>query len=296
MGGTGAAGAVERGPRFDDAMKAIADDDPGALLGVLPPTAGISVGGGLQPLDRELGRSAVRADLLCRVGDTVVHGEYVKDRRSDLPIRMVEYRVQIRRRFPTVRIVQFVLVLADDLVVPDRYEDPDGTMFVRWSVVRAADLDRERLLAASTTAALAALVTGSDADRARALTAAVDLIAHAAPSRSRALLDAAATLASIHLPVHIIESALLEATMPVPIRDLPLARALLDEGVVKGRVEGARDHAVAMAQALLRHRFGDDLRIHALAEELADLPVDDAADKILAVGRLEDLLTTRAPE
>src|SRR4051812_15556140 len=75
MAGTPEAG--ERGSRFDDAMKAVADDDLQGLLAALPPTSAIDVSGGLAPLDRELGRSAVRPDLLARTGHVVVHGEYV---------------------------------------------------------------------------------------------------------------------------------------------------------------------------------------------------------------------------
>src|SRR4051812_47628574 len=279
-------GGVGGGPRFDDAMKAVADDDPLALLAVLPPTAAIAAGEAWRPLDRELSRSTVRADLLGQDGDVVVHGEYVKDRRSDLPLRMVEYRAQIRRRHADRRIVQFVLALADDLGVPDHYADPDGTMVVRWAVVRAADLDRDLLLTRSTTATLASLAEGTPAERARALTAAADLIARTDQSRQRRLLDAAATLASIHLSLPIIESALKEATMPVPIRELPLARALFDEG----RAEGAHEGSMAMSVAILRHRFGDDARISAAAEALSDLTEDEAVVKIMAASRLEDLL------
>src|SRR3954469_22408032 len=211
-----------RGPRFDDAMKAVAEDDLAGLLAVLPPTEAIDVAAGLAPLDRELGRSAVRPDLLVRTEDVIVHGEYVKDRRTDLPLRMVEYRAQIPRRHPVERLVQFVLVLDRTIFVPDRYEDPDGLMSVAWAVVTTADLDAVRLLGRPATAALASLAPGSRSDRARALTDAADLIAELEPSRRRRLLGAAATPASIHLPLLIIEAALQEATMPVPMDELPL--------------------------------------------------------------------------
>ncbi len=132
MGQAGAGGGIERGPRFDDAMKAVAEDDPLALLAVLPPTAAIVAGEAWRPLDRELSRSTVRADLLGQVGEIVD---------------------------------QFVLALADDLAVPDHYDDPDGTMAVQWAVVRAADLDRDLLLTRSTTATLASLAQGTPAER-----------------------------------------------------------------------------------------------------------------------------------
>src|SRR5436305_10069435 len=54
-------------------MKAVAEDDLAGLLAVLPPTEAIDVAAGLAPLDRELGRSAVRPDLLVRTEDVIVH-------------------------------------------------------------------------------------------------------------------------------------------------------------------------------------------------------------------------------
>jgi hypothetical protein len=279
-----------RGPRFDDAMKAVAEDDLAGLLAVLPPTEAIDVAAGLAPLDRELGRSAVRPDLLVRTEDVIVHGEYVKDRRTDLPLRMVEYRAQIRRRHPIERIVQFVLVLDRTIFVPDRYEDPDGLMSVAWAVVTTADLDAHRLLGRPATAALASLAPGSRADRARALTDAADLIAEPEPSRRRRLLAAAATLASIHLPLLIIEAALQEATMPVPMDELPLAHALKEryetQGLTKGRAEGRAD----VTRALLRRRFGDDARIDAVVAGLAGLSDDEALGRIMEAVHVEDLL------
>ncbi len=79
--------------------------------------------------------------------------------------------------------------------------------------------------------------------------------------------------------------------MPVPIRELPLARALFDEGRAEGRAEGAQAAAMAMSEALLRHRFGDDDRIPAAAAALSDLTEDEAVTRIMAASRLVDLLS-----
>lgn len=292
MAGPGQGG--RRGPVYDDAMKVLAEDDPAALLRVLPPTAELAEDGPMQSLDRELAGSAVRTDLLVRLSQSLVHGEYVKDPTDDLALRMVDYRLRIRRRHREVRVVQFVLVLRRGFAVPDRYDDPDGSLSARWAVVQVAGLDRHRLLAAPTTAALAALVDGSLEERAAALTAAADVIAALDGPRRRRVVDAAATLSSIHLPPPIIESALQEAAMPVPIRELPLARALLDEGREQGRVEGEAlgEHraAVRMTSLLLRRRFGDDARIETVAEALAALPDERRLDLIASATRLDDLL------
>lgn len=181
-------------------MKALAEDDLGALLAVLPPTAALASGPPLRPLDRKLPGSAVRTDLLAGTPAAIVHGEYVKDLTPDLALRMVDYRLRIRRRHPGVAIVQFVLVLRDGVVVPDRYDDPDGALTASWHVVHVGGLDRDRLLSTPTSAALAALARGSTRERAQALVDATAVIATLEPSRRRRLLDAAVTLASIQLP------------------------------------------------------------------------------------------------
>ena len=296
-GGTG-----RRGPVYDDAMKMLAEDDLAALLSVLPVTAD-AVTAPVRPvrLDGELAASAVRADLLVRLPGLIMHGEYVKDLTRDLPLRMVEYRLRIRRRHPDVRIVQFVLVLQDGVDVPGRFDDPDGVLSARWTVLRVSDLDRERLLASPTTAPLAVLVGGNAAQRAANLTEASNVIAGTQDPRRGRLLAAAATLASIALPVPIIEAALQEATMPVPIRDTPLARELYregleqgleqghEQGVEQGRAEGERLAVVRLTALLLRRRFGDDPRIDELASRLAALGEDRRLDLIAAAPDVDAL-------
>lgn len=47
-------------------------------------------GTGAQPLSTELPGSSMRADLLARTPDGIVHVEFVKDRSPNLDLRMVE--------------------------------------------------------------------------------------------------------------------------------------------------------------------------------------------------------------
>lgn len=233
--------------------------------------------GGAEPLTIELPGSTTRADLLARTTNGIVHVEFVKDPTPDLDLRMVDYRLRLRRRDRDVALAQYVPVL-QDIALPERYVDagPDR-LDATWTLVRLPNLDPGPLLAGPTTAAVAALAAGSPAERAAALTAAVELIAACTtPDRRKLLLGVATTLASITLPAATIDSALKEAHMPVPVRDTPLGRLLLDEGRQEGRQEGIqageRAAVVRLTRLMLRQRFGDDPRIDAVADSLADLP------------------------
>jgi len=146
---------------YDDAMKVLADDDLDAVLSV------VGVHGVAQRLNVELAGSAVRADLLARTAGAIVHVEFVKDAAPDLDLRMVDYRTRVRRTDRHTPIAQYVLVLGDDVTVPDRYDDVDaGRSVFGWTVVRLADLDPVPLLSCPTTAAIAALARGTLDERA----------------------------------------------------------------------------------------------------------------------------------
>jgi len=280
-------------------MKILADDDLDAVLSLV----GVH-GTGAQPLNTELPGSSMRADLLARTPEGIVHVEFVKDRSPNLDLRMVEYWLRVRYQERDTPLEQYVLVLGDDVVVPDRCVDR-GRVVLSWSVVRLGELDPGPLLDCPTTAALAALCRGTPEQRAAVLTVAAELIAATDPDRGRTLLDAATILASIVLPAPIIDTALKEATVPVLIRDTPLGREIYEagvqegraegvqegraEGVQEGRAEGVRLAVLRLTGLMLRQRFGDDQRIDAIAERLAGLPDEQRLTRIAAATGLDDL-------
>ena len=269
------------GPVYDDAMKILADDDLGALLTVV----GV-VGDGAERLNVELPGTTVKADLLASTVEGIVHVEFVKDPSPDLDLRMVDYRLRLRRGDRTTPIAQYVLVLRD-VDVPDRYDDVDtGQLRCRWTVVRVSSLDPVRLLSTPTTAALAALAPGTASQRASMLLAAAELItAHADPDRRDALLGAATTLASIVLPRRTIRTALKEAAMPVPVRDTPLGRELYEEG----RHDGRQEAVLHLTVLLLRQRFGNEPRCREVAAGLVDLSDEERLARLAAAESLDDL-------
>jgi len=278
-------GRYRSGPVYDDAMKVLAADDLDAVLTLV----GVH-GQGAREMNVELAGSAKRVDLLARTASGIVHVEFMKDPDPELDLRMVEYWVRVRRQVRERRtpIAQFVLVLGDDVVAPDRCLE-QGREVLRWTVVRLGDLDPDLLLERPTTAAVAALARGSESQRAQVLTAAAELIAATDPGRSRTLLTAATILASIVLPSPIIGTALKEATsMPVLIRDTPLGREIYEEARNEGRQE-ARQAVSELTALVLRRAFGDDPRIDTVAERLADLPDDERLTVLTTATSLDDL-------
>jgi hypothetical protein len=266
---------------YNNAMKILADHDLGALLtlvGIHEPAT---------RLDGELASSSRTADLVVSSGGGIVHVEFVKDLTPDLDLRMVDYRLRLRRRDRTKPISQYVLALGG-VRPPERYDDVDvGALTCRWTVVRLDELDPDALLRTPTTAALAALARGDDAQRIDVLTAAAELIVGSTdPERGDLLLDAAATLASIVLPRSTIVQALKEATMPVRIIDTPLGRAWYEEG----REEGERQAVLRITRIMLGQRFGtDDPRLDAIAAHLALLPDDERLARLAAATSLDEL-------
>jgi len=274
------------GPVYDDAMRALADDDTAALLHL----AGVPAGE-IVRRHGDLPAHTIHADLVVALSSGgVVHMEYVMDATPDLDLRMVDYRVRLRRRDRTGSVRQFVLALGD-VDVPERYTDVDeGMLTCSWTVVRTRDINPARMLAFPSTAPLAALGRGTADERAAALTAAADLIlAVPDPERRTRLLAAATTLASIVLSADTIDSALKEATMPVPVRDTPLGRLLLDEGREEGREEGRRFESTRLTALMLRRRFGLDPRIDGIAEALAELPDEERMTAVEDAASLDDL-------
>ncbi len=241
-------------------------------------------GRGAEPVATELPGSTTRADLLARTGAGIVHVEFVKDAAPDLDLRMLDYRLRLRRRDREIPIGQYVLALTE-IAVPT----------CSWAVVRLADLDPAGLLASPTTAPLAPLACRNGVEQAAFLTSATELIkADTDPDRGARLVGAAIMLASIVLPGSAIMRALREADMPVPVRDTPLGRELFEEGRREGREEGREvgrhEAAARMATAWLRQRFGNDARIPALADHLAELSDEDRIDRITAATSLDALV------
>lgn len=145
-----------RRTKFADAVYSLAEYDVHTLLEVLPlplPPRDPWVTARFELLHGDLPQPSIVAAL----PGLVVHGETVTIPEHDLALHMIASRLRLRRVHPNATIVQFLLLLRDDVDVAAAYQDPDGAMSASWTVVRVADLDAELLLQSPTTAPLAAL-------------------------------------------------------------------------------------------------------------------------------------------
>ncbi|MGQ0773200.1 MAG: hypothetical protein ACT4NY_02075 [Pseudonocardiales bacterium] len=79
--------------------------------------------------------------------------------------------------------------------------------------------------------------------------------------------------------------------MPILVRDTPLGRELYEEarreGLRDGRQE-ARNALLSVTALVLQRTFGDDPRIAAIAERLAELPDDDRLTLLTTATSLDD--------
>jgi predicted transposase/invertase (TIGR01784 family) len=230
-----------------------------------------------------------------------VHIEFQASGEARYGYRMLDYRVRLYAR-PEVRgkrLVQHVIMLADGSV-DDGIRDDD--LDYRYQVHYLREQPVEPFLADPELAPLAALAKVSDDERPAVLRKVAALIATVEdPELRRMLSEAAADLALLRLDVAIIKSTWEENDMSIP----SFARALyeeeleahrqkvreeaLEEGREAGREEGREEGREQLVVGILRHRFGHDARIPALARQLAALDGDDLMRHFEQATSLDDL-------
>jgi hypothetical protein len=75
--------------------------------------------------------------------------------------------------------------------------------------------------------------------------------------------------------------------MPIP----SLLKRTFQEGLEKGLEKGRDAEREGILAGMLRHRFGSDDRIPAVARQLAALELDDVLDRLDKAATLDDLVT-----
>jgi hypothetical protein len=180
--------------------------------------------------------------------------------------------------------------------VHDELLDPPQ-LHLRYEVTYLRDEDPEPLLSDPTLAPLAVLARAHDRnERTHTLRRALTVIATVEdPSHRNDLVHTAGTLAAIHLDAATIEELTTEAGMPFILdEDTVGGRSIAVAAEARGEARGeARQRARTLAR-LMRRTFGDDPRIPALAERLAQLPEEPTLDATLSATTLDDLVTLAA--
>ncbi len=225
-----------------------------------------------QTLDSVLLTAERRADFLVSFYDEhqqpqLLHAEFQRqidetNPEANLPFRMGEYALAIRRRYG--RVPQQVLVLIEDSAAARRVPSvfAEGNVRVSFRVLRLWEQDPGPILAAGP-AALVPLVPLM-AGRPEALLAlSLDALESQVQSSQerKELLGIAALLASIRTDADVVVGLLRSRAMLNLLEDTPLGQLLLAEREARGRAEGeARGRAEGLRQALMRQlqrRFGN---------------------------------------
>jgi hypothetical protein len=101
-------------------------------------------------------------------------------------------------------------------------------------------------------------------------------------------------LAAIHLDGATIEAIGRESAMPISLEGTEAGRVIAQRAEARGRAqgeaEGRAQGELDLLARLLRHRFGADQRIPAVAERLLHAGEQEAVDAALNAERLDDLL------
>ena len=281
---------VPSGPVYDNALRQLA---AGELVGLCH-WLGIAADAGSVRLSESLPAATQYPDLLVSVGPgRLVQVEFERRPRSDLPLRLLEYRARIMRRNPGCSLGQHVVVLAGGQVSTE-LRDGDH-FFCRTSVTYLRDHDPDELLTDVSVAPLASLGrVAPPRGRAQVLRSALEMIgARAAPDRVSDLAAVAIVLAGIHLDPDTIEQARKEAGMPISLEGTVAGRILRQRAEARGRVEGeARGRVegeVAVIERLLTSRFGIDRRTAAVARRLVGRHGESAVDLVLSASTLADV-------
>ena len=273
---------VPSGPVYDNALRQLA---AGELVGLCH-WLGITADAGSVRLSESLPAATQYPDLLVSVGPgRLVQVEFERRPRSDLPLRLLEYRARIMRRNPGCSLGQHVVVLAGGQVSTE-LRDGDH-FFCRTSVTYLRDHDPDELLTDVSVAPLASLGrVAPPRGRAQVLRSALEMIgARAAPDRVSDLAAVAIVLAGIHLDPDTIEQARKEAGMPISLEGTVAGRMLRQRAEARGRVEGE----VAVIERLLTSRFGIDRRTAAVARRLVGRHGESAVDLVLSASTLADV-------
>jgi predicted transposase/invertase (TIGR01784 family) len=281
--------------RYDNAMKAMCARVPIALCQWL----GIDITGEVTPLslsETAPTAAARHVDALVAIGTwLVVHIEFQTSGEPRFGFRMLDYRVRLYAR-PELKghqLVQHVVMLGDG-TIDDGLRDIQ--LDYRYQVHYLRDQPVEPFLADPHLAPLASLANVPDHERPAVLSRAAALIDTIDdPELREVLASAAADLALLRLDLGIIRTTLEDHAMSIPSYAEELAKELAKEAAQEAAKEAAKDARdetrEQMVAAMLRHRFGPDERIPALARQLAGLDPEEFYDRCDQATRLEDLIS-----
>jgi hypothetical protein len=238
--------------------------------------------------------TAARAvDALVAIGTwLVVHIEFQSSAEPRFGLRMLDYRVRLYLlpEMKGKRLRQHVIMLGDGTIEAGLRDDD---LDYHYQVHYLRDEPVEPFLADPALAPLATLANVSDSDRPAVLARAAALIATIEDDELRVVpATAAADLALLRVGSDIIIQTWKEYAMPIPSFAEALAEHRGEEKYQEGLEQGLEQGRRQMVETMLRHRFGSDERIPALACRLVELGMDECLARCEQARSLDELASS----
>ena len=202
----------------------------------------------------ELSIEPIRADsvMLLQGQNDILHVEFQTVPKSDVPMRLADYRLRLHRRFPDKTIHQVVLYLRETTSerVYQNYFEIAG-MYAEFNVVRLWEVPAEALM--EYRGLLPFAVLGQSAEPVQTLRRAVgEMLKIEDEVQQHEAIAAAYVLAGLRCE----EAVIAEVIRRDVMRESVTYQAILREGREEGREEGRQVMSYAICRQLIK-RFGE---------------------------------------
>lgn len=215
----------------------------------------------------ELNVDPIRADslILLNNDNLILHLEFQTRPDAKMAFRMLDYRVRAYRRFPDKSMRQIVIYLKEsdsDLVNQDFFRLPN--LSFRFDIIRLWEQPTSVFLNSLGLLPLAALTQTSDP--ATTLQAVARSLEQVTPKDKQNNVAACTEiLAGLVLDKQIIRQVLKDEIM----KESVIYQDILQQGIERGKQEGAQQNKIATAVKMLQEDFPIDL-----IARISDLPVE----------------------
>jgi predicted transposase/invertase (TIGR01784 family) len=233
----------------------------------------------------ELSIEPIRADsvMILQGLKDILHIEFQTDPKSDIPMRLADYRLRLHRKFPDKRIHQVVIYLREtrsDRVYLNYFEIPG--MYAEFNVVRLWEVPAEELMMFPGLLPFVSL--SQNPEPVGTLRRAVgEILRIRDEAQQHEAMAAAYVLAGLRLDETVIRQVIRRDVMQESVT----YQAILREG----REEGREEQTIALVTRLLKRRLGEELseEMRSCLSQLALPALEDLSEALLDFTTLSDL-------
>ncbi len=218
--------------------------------------------------------------------DRVFHVEYIGKPDRDMAVQMIACLAHLKRNHPGCSITQYALVEGTGWL--PSVDDPLTGLSLGLRTIYMRDQAASRLLEHPNTGVFSVLARGDNRDRTGYLKTAVHQMLDLPEVRRARLLHAISHLATVHLDPATVGQIIKKET-GMTVESVAQFYMETDFGQLIQK-RGADERAARLLTAQLRARFGDDSRIPAIAERLAQGTDDETIERLITeASSLDDL-------